>query len=328
MKHRIILIASLVLLLAVIGYMVFDLFYSDSNRTDNPYDYGLAELRKSDSTLIDYKEILQFPVGLSEIYGIATDQSNRIYVTGSNAVEVYSPEGDQLLVLPFQDTAYCITISQDGEIILGMEDHLEFMNPQGEIVNRWEPVSEKSIFTSVATDGTYVFVADAGEKIVYRYNLDGELLNRIGEKDSLNGISGFVIPSPYFDLGLGRDGELWVVNSGQHLFEAFRPNGTLISTWGKASMDVEGFCGCCNPSHFAILSDGSFVTSEKGIERIKIYLPSGEFNCLVAAPNQFDEGTRGMDLTVDSNGRIIVLDSWRKQVRIFVHKTEEDHEDQ
>jgi hypothetical protein len=328
MKQRIILIASLVLLLAVIGFMVFDLFVSESNRSDNPYDYGLAELRKHDSTQVDYQEIQQFPIGLSEIFGIAADQSNRIYVTGSGGVEIYSAEGVRLSVFPFQDTAYCIAISPDGEIILGMEDHLEFMSPDGAIISRWDPESENSILTSVATDGNDIFVADAGEKIVYRFNMDGELLNRIGEKDSINGIPGFVIPSPYFDLQLGRDGELWVVNSGRHLFEAFRPDGTLISTWGKASMDVEGFCGCCNPSHFAILADGSFVTSEKGIERVKIYLPSGEFSCLVAAPNQFEEGTRGMDLTVDSNGRIIVLDQWRQQVRIFVHKTEEDHENQ
>ncbi|MBE0646612.1 MAG: hypothetical protein IH596_02390 [Bacteroidales bacterium] len=323
MKQRMILIASLVLLLAVIGYMVYDLFFSESDRSTNPYDYGLAELRKSDSALIHYNEVQQFSIGLSEVYGIATDPAGRIYVTGADIVEVFSPEGELLSTFPFQDTAYCITISPDGTILLGMEDHLEFMSPQGEIINRWKPVSEKSILTSVATDGTDVFIADAGEKIVYRFNMKGELINRIGEKDSLAGIPGFVIPSPYFDLGLGRDGELWVVNSGRHLFEAFRPDGTLISTWGQPSMEVEGFCGCCNPSHFVILSDGSFVTSEKGIERVKVYLPSGEFSCLVAAPNQFDEGTRGMDLALDPNGRIILLDPWRSQVRIFVHKEDE-----
>lgn len=325
MKQRIIIIASLVLLLAVIGYMVVDLFFSEG-KNSNPYDYGMAELRKSDSTLIDYNEVQQFSVGFSEAYGIATDQAGRIYVTGTDMVEVYSPEGEQISTFPLQDTAYSITVASDGTILLGMEDHLEFMNPQGEIINRWKPVSEKSIITSIATNGTDVYVADAGEKIVYHYNLDGELLNRIGAKDSLQGIPGFVIPSPYFDLGLGRDGELWVVNSGRHLFEAFRPDGTLISTWGKASMDVEGFCGCCNPSHFVILPGGSFVTSEKGIERVKVYLPSGEFTCLVAAPSQFDEGTRGLDLALDPDGRIILLDPWRSQVRIFVHKGDENDE--
>ncbi len=328
MKQRLIIIVSLVLLLAVIGYMVFDLFFSESERSNNPYDYGLSELRNNDSTLIAYREAQQFSTGISQIYGIAIDSSDRIYVTGSDGVEIYSSEGSLISTYPFQDTAYCITLAPDGKLLLGMEDHIEIMSPEGEIISRWKPESENSVLTSLVTDGTNVFVADAGKKIVYRYDWDGNLLNRIGAKDSLNGIPGFVVPSPYFDLALGRDDELWVVNSGRHLFEAFRPDGTLISTWGKASMDIEGFCGCCNPSHFAILSDGSFVTSEKGIERVKIYLPSGEFNCLVAAPYQFDEGTRGMDVVVDSKERIVLLDPWRNQVRIFVHKEDQRDENQ
>lgn len=320
MKQRLIIIAALILLIVVIGYMTYDLFLKEKDRSDNPFDYGMAELRKSDSGMIAYREVQQITPGLTEIYGIATDSSDRIYVTGANGVEIYDSDGSLLSEHPFQDTAYCLSVAPDGELLLGMTDHIEIMSPEGEIISRWKPESENSVLTSVATDGIDIYVADAGEKIVLRYDWDGRLLNRIGEKDSLGGIQGFVIPSPYFDLGLGRDNELWVVNPGRHQFEAFRPEGTLISTWGNASMEVEGFCGCCNPSNFTILPDGSFVTSEKGIERVKIYLPSGEFKCLVAAPGQFDEGTRGLDLAVDSKRRILLLDPWRNQVRIFVQK--------
>jgi len=319
MKQKLIIIFSLVLLLAVIGYMVADLFFSSGDQ-ENPYDYGLSELRKSDTSLICYREIFQFTPGLSEVFGIATDPADHIYVTGSNGVEIYSSDGKLISHLPFHDTAYCITVAPDGKILLGMTDHVAIMSNQGEIINRWKRETANSILTGIATNGTDIFVADAGEKIVYRYDRNGDLLNRIGEKDTLKGVPGFVIPSPYFDLGLGRDEELWVVNSGRHLFEAFRPDGTLISVWGSTSMETEGFCGCCNPSNFAILSDGSFVTSEKGIERVKIYKPSGEFKCIVAGPDQFEEGTRGLDLAVDSKDRILLLDPWRTQVRIFIHK--------
>ena len=90
-------------------------------------------------------------------------------------------------------------------------------------------------------------------------------------------------------------------------------------------MTVDGFSGCCNPSHAAVLQDGSFVTAEKGLVRVKIHNRAGEFVCLVAAPDQFDKGTVGLDLAVDSNGRIHVLDPKRKQVRIF-EKMEDDSE--
>ncbi len=85
-------------------------------------------------------------------------------------------------------------------------------------------------------------------------------------------------------------------------------------------MLVEGFSGCCNPGNFAMLEDGSFVTSEKGIERVKIHHPSGEFKCVVAAPDLFEEGTIITDLAVDPNGRILVLDSRKGLVRIFEEK--------
>ncbi|MCD4737286.1 MAG: hypothetical protein K8R53_14680, partial [Bacteroidales bacterium] len=165
-----------------------------------------------------------------------------------------------------------------------------------------------------------IFIADAGEKIVHHYNLKGEPLNKIGRKNKEKGIPGLFIPSPYFDLLIGRDNELWVVNPGRHAFEAYKKNGELISSWTRTSMQLDGFSGCCNPTHIAMLSDGSFVTSEKGLVRVKIHSPSGDFKCVVAQPDQFDKETRGLDLAVDSKDRVIVLDPVKKQVRIFENK--------
>ena len=85
-------------------------------------------------------------------------------------------------------------------------------------------------------------------------------------------------------------------------------------------MAIDGFCGCCNPSNVAFLSDGSVVTSEKGIERIKMYSPEGDFKCVVATPASCNEGTKGLDLVVDAEDRILVLDPERRQVRIFAVK--------
>jgi hypothetical protein len=99
--------------------------------------------------------------------------------------------------------------------------------------------------------------------------------------------------------------------------EAFDKKGNMKSSWGKQSEEIDGFCGCCNPTHIALLSDGSFVTSEKAIPRVKIYSQTGEFQCIVAGPDQFDEGTKGLDLAVDSKNRVYVLDVVRKLIRVF-----------
>ena len=70
----------------------------------------------------------------------------------------------------------------------------------------------------------------------------------------------------------------------------------------------------------AILSDGSFVTSEKGIPRVKVYDQTGQFKTVVAGPEAFADGTIGLDLAVDDNDRIYVLDPKKKAVRVFVKK--------
>ena len=85
-------------------------------------------------------------------------------------------------------------------------------------------------------------------------------------------------------------------------------------------MEPEGFCGCCNPVRFAINNDGSFVTAEKGIVRIKSYDQSGKFLSIVAGPDEFDTDCPPIDMALDPDGRIIVLDPSRNEIRIFVRK--------
>ncbi len=320
MKRKMIIAGALILLLIAIGLMGWDLFFSKTGDHVNPYAYDLDSLKSGDTSLVMYEEIQQFKSGLSGIHGIATDRSDYIYVAGDNGVEIFDPSGKHFGGFAIDGSARCIHVDSVGQIYLGMQDHLEIYSTTGKRPRKWKSFSDKVIITSVAVKGKDVFVADAGNKIVFQFTADGNILRQIGQKDPEKGIPGFVIPSPYFDLGTGHNGELWVVNPGRHAFEQYNKEGDLVRTWGKATMAMEGFCGCCNPSHFAMLSDGSFVTSEKGIERIKVYSPNGDFRCVVAGPGSFIEGTKGLDLAVDSKDRIIVLDPEKNQVRIFTIK--------
>ncbi len=320
MKHRIVIIIALILLLAVIGFMARDLFFGKPEAGRNPYEYDLGSLKKSDTSLNHYEEVLQFATGTDEFHGIAVDQSDRIFVAGKNILKIFDNRGNPLSGFKFEGTADCIALDVAGNVYLGFGDHIEVFDLQGKLQKKWTPGNRESVITSIAISPQNVYAADAGMKVVHRYDRSGKLLNQIGQKDPENNIPGFIIPSPYFDVCIGREGELWVANTGRHELEQFSPDGQLITSWGKPSMTIEGFCGCCNPSHFTILSDGSFVTSEKGIERIKVYSPSGTLSSVVATPDNFEEGTRGLDLAVDSRDRILVLDPVKKKVRVFVKK--------
>ena len=115
-------------------------------------------------------------------------------------------------------------------------------------------------------------------------------------------------------------GELWVVNPGKHAIENYTDDGEMRGFWENSSMSIEGFTGCCNPAEITSMEDGSFVTSEKGVVRIKIYDQSGQLKGVVAPPALFIEEGKAPEVCVDENNMIYALDFDRNIVRVFEPK--------
>lgn len=319
MKQKLIITLAVLMLLAILGLMVWD-FYYKSQPEGNPFAYEMDDLRKVPESEICYKMVSQIFPQIETPYGIAIDYKDRVYVAGKDRIRIFDKNGNPVSGFEIFEPAMCITVSPDGDIYLGLKDHVEVFDFSGNILMQWPQINESAFLTSIAVEDGSVFVADAGNKLVYHFDQSGILKNTIGEKNNEADFSGFIIPSPHFDLAIGREGQLWVVNPGKHEFLAFNKNGELFSCWAKTSMALDGFSGCCNPGNIALLPDGSFITSEKGIERVKLHLPSGEYQCVVAAPDNFEEGTEHLDLAVNSKGKILVLDTKKGVVNIYAHK--------
>ncbi len=314
-QNKIIITTALLFILVIVAFMAWD-FFSKNTDKKNVYEYNLDSYKEVDKNLISHNEAYQIKPTFNKIKGVNTNLKDDIYVTGNGFVEIYNKSGDVINKIKTNVNARCLSVDENDNIILGVGNHIEIWSNNGILKQKWESINN-CIITSIAIVDSAIFIADAGNKVVYHFNKKGKLLNTIGEKDMDQGIQGFVIPSPYFDIAIGRDSELWAVNSGRHQLEAYTPDGKLISSWKKSSMQLNGFSGCCNPSHIAILKDGSFVTSEKGIVRVKIHNPEGTFKSVVASPEMFEDGTTGLDIAVDSEGRIIVLDPKMGLIRIF-----------
>jgi len=308
---------AILLIVAIIGLLVLDLFSGKGNKGQNVYEYQVDKFKKVDSSSLCYKETQKIKPFSGPIHALSVDAEDNIYIGSGNKVLKYNAKGDSVFSFKLSDTATCLSVAKSGNIFIGMKDHVEKYNSKGKLEKSFENLGKTAYLTSVASDDSSIYVADAGNKIVYRYNINGELILKIGKKDKAKGIPGFFIPSPYFDVLVDKLGQIWAVNTGRHAFEAYTRSGELITRWERTSMSMDGFSGCCNPSNAAILSDGSFVTSEKGIVRVKIHQSTGDFKCMVAGPDQFVDGTTGLDLAVDSKDRILVLDPVKVEVRIF-----------
>jgi len=292
--------------------------------------YDVKGLGKIDPNLILYEETGAIGTGFKVARGVAVGFDGHVYVAGDKSIRVvfgshWLPDDIKLADMP-----RCLTVTDDGKIYVGMTEHVEVYDGRGKRLATWQSLGDDAVLTSIAVYKNDVFVADAGNRIVIHYDTAGKLINRIGAKDKDKNIPGFVVPSPYFDLAVARDGLLRVTNPGHHHIEAYTFDGDFEFWWGRFSSNVEGFCGCCNPVNFAILGDESFVTCEKGLIRVKIYDAEGAFVGVVAGPEQLVEGgtaridewaseakAGGFDVAVDAAGRIFVLDTIKNIVRIF-----------
>jgi hypothetical protein len=325
------LLAVVAVIIAGVAVVRLDTTGKKGSGLGKEYVYDIEELAKIDPKLILYEEAAEvINTGFTDSHAIAVDSRGSIYTAGDKAIRVFALSGSLAGEVELADMPRCLTVSGDGKIYVGMKDHVEVYDGRGKRLATWQSLSEDTVLTSIAVSKNDVFVADAGNRIVLRYDTTGKLLNRIGEKDKDRNVPGFVVPSPYFDLAVGRDGLLRVTNPGRLRIEAYTFDGDLEFWWGEFSSGVEGFCGCCNPVNFAILEDESFVTCEKGLTRVKIYDAEGGFVGVVAGPEQLVEGGAALidewasvgragafDVAVDAAGRILVLDTIKNVVRIF-----------
>ena len=319
MSRRIIGIFLALLGVAIVVIVLVDQRGSKPERKGkNPYAYDVEEYRTVDSSLILYKEIRSIELGES-ILPMAIDYYHGlIYLAVDSAWMTITAGGSQSGFYPLDDTPGVIHVAADG-VYIGFRHQAARFNFDGELVLLFDSLGSGSVITSLVSNETDLLIADAGNRKIHRFSKEGTLLNAFEGKRNDQDLHGFIIPSPYFDVAISPDGELWAANTGMHSLENYTPEGTLRGYWVSSAITLEGFSGCCNPAHFDILPDGTFLTSEKGLVRIKLYKPSGELIGVVAGPDLFD-GERAPEITFSPEGTIFALDFNRNAVRVFEKK--------
>jgi hypothetical protein len=309
----------LVIIALIIAVIIAD-FLGDrpDRRGANPFEFSVADYEPVDEAWIHYLETGRIDLEDRRPGGFAL-YGNEIFLTGKDFLQVIRTDGVQRLFEEIGDEGTCIAVNDDF-VFVGFNDHVARYSHNGNLVSRFEPLGNRCIITSLALMEDNLYVADAGNRRVLRYDLEGNLLGEFRGESGSDTPHGFIVPSPSFDLVVNGFGELWVVNPGVHAIENYTDDGRLRGYWQSSSMDIEGFSGCCNPAEIAVTGDGSFVTSEKGLVRIKIHDASGKLVSVVAAPEKFRQDGQAPEVAVDGKGVIFALDFDENMIRIFEKK--------
>jgi hypothetical protein len=333
-NKRIVIFA--VILLAVAAAIVAAVLVSrqglKGSGLSSEYQLDLSSMSNIDQELIFYEQIGK-PIltGLSEARSLTVDASGVLYVAGDQAINTIDTQGRIKDTLTLTVAPRCLALAEK-HLYIGTRDRIVIADRNGEVQATWPSLGDNALITSIALDDEHVYIADAGQRIVWCYDRKGQFIRRIGDKDLQKDIPGFVIYKPHFDLAIGPDGLLWVVNPGRHRVEAYTVKGDREFAWGQFGNNLDDFTSCCNPVNFAILEDGSFVTCEKGVPRVKLYDPSGIMIGVVAGPQQImgkawllgetpEQGNLViLDVAVDAAGRIYILERSRNLIMIFMRK--------
>ena len=247
--------------------------------------------------------------------GVAVDGGGRLHAVGDSVVKVFEPEGALLRQWTTGQPGECVAVDDENRVWVGQNEQVEIFSPEGERVDAWRDPGRLGLVTAVGFGGGDVFLADATARWIRRYGSDGSFVNNIGDQHRKGG---FHIPNGVVDFAVDDAGVLHVANPGLHRVERYSPDGTLLGRFGRFDgQDPAGFPGCCNPTNVAVSEQGHVYVTEKAGPRAKVYDAEGGLLAVIAA-DVFDPGCKNMDLTVDSRGRVYVVDTVRLQILSFV----------
>jgi hypothetical protein len=322
MKQKIIIGLSVVLLVSAVILIGHDLFRKSPVSVSSCCGDENTYLKKIDTTRIGYYRTRVLESQLKDLSGIAVAE-NQIFLCGNREVAVFDTTGNRIGGFHTDSASSCITIF-DKIVYVAAGARITGYDFSGNIKVTLKPVNNNSYITSVAANDEFIFVADAVNKKIFKYTPNGTLVLEIGQKDSITGAPGFIIPSACFDVSLGGFDDIWVVNPGRREIENYTLSGQMRSSWGNLPTEDNGFTGCCNPAQMALLPDGSFVTYEKGVDKIKLFDATGRFKCFVAGAgsfrgkSDFQLGNNHLvkDLATDTKGNIYILDAYNR-INIF-----------
>ena len=99
---------------------------------------------------------------------IAVGPNDEIYIAADKGIQVFDARGAKLREFQLQRPARCLAVDEAGTVYAGLIDQVRVFNARGGETAVWTGFSRKSILAGIALSDHGLFIADAGEKVVWR----------------------------------------------------------------------------------------------------------------------------------------------------------------
>jgi len=211
-QNKLINIAITVIAVIGIFYVALQIFTTKRiQETENPFEYNIDHYKNTSiQPAFILAETLQ--LALEKPTAITITHQNELVVAGSIAVHIYDTNLDRAQTFDLQEPATCVAAWRDT-FYVGMQSGFSSFTKNGNPLTYHIDDEENTYFTSIAVNDDFIFLADAGNRVVKKYSKSGNFLARLAEANEEKGIPKLVIPSPYFDIAL-EEANLWIVNPG------------------------------------------------------------------------------------------------------------------
>ena len=306
-RFPVIPVAAFAILFAVGSYLAFR---GPKNDDENPYQYDISGYKTVPEGMLKWSE--QAPIQLKSDHipqALVARKDGSLVIGFDDGLRVVEADGT-IVSFGFEQSIYCFAISSVGHLYAGTERGVvqfsEGMKPMPQT-----DLGEQARITSMVWFKDHLYVADFGQRRVWRLDEKGTPNKQYTGPDGI-----LSLPSPYFDVAANSEG-VWVVDPGRHKLHLLSDDFVEVKNIGKTGMGPDGFSGCCNPTHIAMQADGSIVTLEKGLPRVRIFEVDGTLREFVTNTESLSPTMPATDLAVLPDGRIAVLDPFKKQVRLF-----------
>lgn len=246
--------------------------------------------------------------------GLAVDRRDFVYAAGDQEIKVFESGGRLLRRWRTAKPGFAVAVSGDGRVFSGQPGQVEIFDGAGRLQATWRDEQRLGLVTAIGFSTGNVFLADARDRCIRRYDASGKYLNDIGND---NRMKGFLIPNGVVAFGVDAKGVIHSANPGKHRVERYSAEGALLGHFGRFDgRDPAGFTGCCNPTNVTVTGGSMVWVTEKAGPRAKVYDAEGALLAVIAS-DVFDPNCKNMSIAAGSRGRVYVADTVKLQIFVF-----------